>query len=71
VGWSCGAADVLEAAARSPERVASLTLHEPPIFTVPAAAGLLQVLAPAMAAWATGDAAGAVDRFHPAVWGPD
>lgn len=70
VGWSHGGTVALQAALDRPGAVASLTLLEPALFTVPAAAGLAAVLGPAAHAWAEGDRDRALDLFHAPLWGP-
>lgn len=71
VGWSHGGTVALQAALDRPGAVASLTLLEPALFTVPAAAELGAALQPAALAWAEGDRDRALDLFHAPLWGPD
>lgn len=71
VGWSHGGAVALQVAVDRPGAVASLTLLEPALFVVPAAAELAAALAPVAQMWADGDRAGALDAFHLPLWGPD
>ncbi len=71
VGWSYGGVAALQAALDRPGAVASLTLLEPALFTVPAAAELATALGPAAQMWAAGDRDRALDAFHAPLWGPD
>lgn len=71
VGWSGGGVIAIQVALDRPGAVASVTLLEPALMVVPAAADLQAALGPAFAAWAGGDVAGALDRFCAAVDQPD
>lgn len=71
VGWSYGGLVALDAALERPGAVASVTLLEPALLLVPAAAELQPAFAAAGVAFAAGDVASALDLFHAAIGLPD
>ena len=71
VGWSYGGVVALQVALDRPEAVASLTLLEPALLAVPAAAELVAALGAVTEVWAAGDRDRALDLFHGPLWGPD
>jgi 3-oxoadipate enol-lactonase len=71
VGHSYGAVTALQLALDAPRAVHSLVLLEPPLLSPELAADLGPRLAPAIEAYAAGDARAAVDAFMRAVCGPD
>ncbi len=71
VGHSYGGAIAMQLALDAADRVCSLALLEPALMNVPSAAGLMEAIAPAVAAYASGDVAAAVDIFLTFVGGED
>jgi pimeloyl-ACP methyl ester carboxylesterase len=71
VGHSYGALVALDAAANSPGRVASVVLLEPAIRDIASSAAVAAALQPVVAAYRSGDTAGAVDGFLRHVCGDD
>jgi pimeloyl-ACP methyl ester carboxylesterase len=63
VGHSSGAVYALEVGARHPTRIRSLALLEPALLSSPAGAIFMEVMAPLMLGYESGDGAGAVDGF--------
>ncbi len=70
-GHSSGAAVVAQAALDAPERVATLTLLELSLLSVPTGADFLQGAAPVFEAYTNGDPEGALAMFLSAVSGMD
>lgn len=71
VGHSTGAAIALELAIAVPDLVGTLTLLEPPLMDVPAAASFLERAGPALAAYEAGDRGRAMAGFLSVVGGLD
>lgn len=71
VGHSSGAVIAMDLALRSPERVHSLVLLEPPMMDVPAAEALREVIGEAGSLFEAGDSAAAVDAFLRRLAQPD
>jgi pimeloyl-ACP methyl ester carboxylesterase len=71
VGHSTGAAIALQMAVDHSRIVQSLTLLEPPLLSVPAAAAFLDQVGPASAAYAAGNREGAMVAFMTIVCGLD
>ena len=69
IGHSYGAVTALQLACQAPSVVHSLVLLEPPKTTEEM--GSLEVFAPLIAKYRSGDASGAVDSFMALVGGPD
>jgi pimeloyl-ACP methyl ester carboxylesterase len=70
-GHSTGASIALQLAADHPGLVHSLVLLEPPLLSVPNAGPFFEEVGPALAAYASGDRAGAMAAFLSAVSGLD
>ena len=70
-GHSSGGAIALQLALDYPDRVHTLALLEPSLFTVPSAQSLFAKTGPAMEAYGAGDHATAVERFLSVVSGLD
>jgi pimeloyl-ACP methyl ester carboxylesterase len=70
-GHSTGAVIALQLAVDHPDVVHTLALLEPPLVSVPSAAAFFEKAAPALAAYGSGDRAGAVAAFLSMVSGLD
>lgn len=66
-GHSTGAAIALQLAVDEPQKVATLTLLEPPLVAAPGAAAFFEQAGPALAAYASGDRTAAMAAFLSAV----
>ena len=71
VGHSYGAVIAMQLALDAADRVRSLALLDPALLNVPSGAGMMEAIAPAGAAYASGDVAAAVDLFLTIVGGED
>jgi pimeloyl-ACP methyl ester carboxylesterase len=71
VGHSYGAATALQLAVQAPERVATLSLLEPPIAQVPSGEESMAAFAAPDALYQAGDGPGAVNEFLKLVLGED
>ena len=70
-GHSTGAAIALQLAVDNPAMVHTLALLEPPMLGVPSVAAFFEKVAPALAAYGSGDAEGAMEGFLSAVCSMD